>query len=189
MPNKMCRLTDKQLKIKKDFIFNYIDAENAASGSTFDANANVISKNVGTLFAEINKDINIQLKRAILSSFIEDRWGKEIADEYINQLEKHLIYANDESAFCLPYCVAIDLYPYITDGLKAFGGETKAPKHLSSYNGGFINLIFALSSQFAGAVAVPAYLYYFHYFAVKEYGPNYLKEYPKIIAQAIQEVV
>lgn len=187
--NKMCRLTDTQLQIKTDFINNYIKADNAATASTFDANANVTNKNVGTLFAEINKDINIQIKRSMFHKFIKERFDEATANKYLAQLETHKIYAHDETAFCLPYCVAVDLYPFIENGLTAFGGETKAPKHLSSYNGGFINLVFALSSQFAGAVATPAYLFYFHYFATKEYGEHYLATHSKTIEQELQQVV
>ena len=40
----MCRLDDYQLKIKTDFINNYIKAKNAAEGSTFDPNSNVTTK-------------------------------------------------------------------------------------------------------------------------------------------------
>jgi hypothetical protein len=40
-------------------------ANNAADGSTVDANANVTQKNIATLEAEINKDINIQINRSL----------------------------------------------------------------------------------------------------------------------------
>ena len=45
--NKMTRLSKDQLDNKINFIRNYISAENAATGSTFDANSNVVTKNVG----------------------------------------------------------------------------------------------------------------------------------------------
>ena len=187
--NKMVRLTKKQLQMKIDFISNYINAENASTGSTFDPNSNVTHKNVGTLMAELNKDINIQIKRGLVYTMLEKEFGAGLAATYIDQLEEHLIYAHDETAAVLPYCVAISLYPFITEGLKAFGGETKAPKHLSSYNGGLINLVFALSSQFAGAVAIVEYLLYFHYFAIKDYGEDYLETHTRIIEQELQQFV
>jgi len=85
--------------------------------------------------------------------------------------------------------MAVSLYPFLLDGLKAFGGESKAPKHLSSFNGGFINLIFALSSQIAGAVATVEYLMYFDYFAKKDYGNDYLTTHTETIKQELQQVV
>ena len=182
---KMCRLTDDQLKIKMDFIHNYMDACNPATASVFDSNANVVTKNVGTLMAEMNKDIRIQIKRKLVTSYMPD----DIAKKYIEQLEAHEIYCHDESQTVLPYCLAATIYPFIEHGLKFLGGDSKAPKHLSSFNGGFTNLLFALSSQVAGAVATPEYLLYFDAFARLDYGDNYLEEYPDIIKQELQQVV
>lgn len=185
---KMTRLTPAQLKNKINFIHNYIDAGNAATGSIFDPNSNVSHKNVATMNAELNKDINIQIKRELVCEQIEKLWGKEVRDEYIRQLEDHEIYCHDETTIA-PYCVAISMYPFLTDGLKAFGGETKSPKHLSSFNGGFVNLIFAVSAQFAGAVATVEYLMCFDHFARKDYGDNYLTEYTDIIKQELQQTI
>ena len=59
------KLTEKQTQTKIDFINNYISSHNAASGSLFDSNANVSNKNIATMEAEINKDINIQINIVI----------------------------------------------------------------------------------------------------------------------------
>ena len=184
----MVRLTKDQIKQKVAFVEQYIGANNAADGSTFDPNSNVTNKNVATLGAELNKDINIQTKRALVYKYIEKEFGTEIADSYIRQLENHEIYTHDETSI-MPYCMAVSLYPFLLDGLKAFGGESKAPKHLSSFNGGFTNLIFALSSQIAGAVATVEYLMYFDYFAKKDYGNDYLTTHTETIKQELQQVV
>jgi ribonucleoside-triphosphate reductase len=39
--------------------------------------------------------------------------------------------------------------------MKTIGGPSGAPKHLNSFAGNFVNLVFAISAQFAGAVATP----------------------------------
>jgi len=184
----MVKLTKEQIDAKKAFINNYIKASNAADGSKMDANANVSHKNIATLSAELNKDINIQVNRSLIMDKITQRSGEDLALEYQRQLESHEIYTHDETSL-MPYCVSISLYPFLLEGLKSFGGETKAPKHLSSFNGGFINLVFAVSSQFAGAVATVEWLMYFDHFARKEYGDNYLQTHKKIITQEIQSVV
>lgn len=184
----MIKLTKDQVDAKKAFINNYIKASNAADGSKMDANANVSHKNIATLSAEINKDINIQVNRSLIMDRIEKRFDKELALEYQRQLESHEIYTHDETSL-MPYCVSVSLYPFLLEGLKSFGGETKAPKHLSSFNGGFVNLVFAVSSQFAGAVATVEWLMYFDHFARKEYGDDYLNTHEKIITQEIQSVV
>jgi len=184
----MVRLNQSQINSKIKFINDYIHSQNAADGSKMDANANVSNKNIATLSAEINKDINIQVNRELISKMIEKKFGSDLAVEYKRQLEAHEIYTHDETSLS-PYCTSITLFPFLLEGLKSFGGETKPPKHLSSFNGGFINLVFAISSQFAGAIATVEWLMYFDYFARKEYGDDYLSTNTKEITQQIQSVV
>ena len=186
--NTFVKLSTKQLEQKYQFIQNYMKANNAAEGSNVDANSNVVSKNVATMRAEINKDIDIQIKRYCVSKEIEKKFGKELADEYNRQIEAHEIYIHDESAL-MPYCVSITMYPFLLKGLKGLGGDSVAPKHLTSFCGGFINLAFAISSQFLGAVATVEYLLCFDYFARKDYGENYLQTHRKEIENAMQQVV
>lgn len=185
---KMVRLSKEQIDEKLNFIKNYISANNAADGSTFDPNSNVTNKNVATMLAELNKDFNIQIQRAIIYSKLKEMFDDSIADTFILQLEKHEIYCHDETA-PLPYCVAISMYPFLLNGLSDFGGEAVAPNHLSSFNGEFINLIYAIASQFCGAVATVEYLTYFDHFAVKDYGEDYLNTHTEVIKQELQQVV
>lgn len=183
------KLTQKQLEQKFQFIENYKKANNAASGSNVDANSNVASKNVATLMAELNKDINVQVKRYCVSRKIESMFGKDLADEYNRQIESHEIYVHDESATSLPYCVSITMYPFLLNGLRGLGGDGVAPKHLASFCGSFINLCFALSSQFAGAVATVEFLMCFDYFARKDFGDNYLETHKKEIENSFQQIL
>jgi len=184
----MVRLTDTQIEAKKAFINNYIHAQNAADGSKLDANANVSSKNIATMGAEIHKDINIQVNRSLIMDYITKRFDADLAAEYNRQLEAHEIYTHDETSLA-PYCVSISMYPFLLDGLKGFGGDSEPPKHLSSFCGTFVNLVFAISSQFAGAVATVEWLMYFDYFARKDYGDDYLNTHTDIIANQLQHVV
>ena len=182
------KLTKEQLEAKTQFIDEYMKANNAADGSAVDANANVSNKNIATLMAELHKDFNVQLKRYMVTRKIEVLFDKELADEYNRQIEAHEIYVHDESGLA-PYCVSITMYPFLIDGLKSLGGESVAPKHLASFCGSFINLIFAISSQFCGAVASVEFLMYFDYFARKDYGDDYLEKYPNLIKNCFQQVV
>lgn len=186
--NTFVKLTQKQLEQKYLFIQNYKQAQSAAAGSNVDANSNVASKNVATLMAEINKDINIQIKRYCVTKEIEKMWGKELSEEYNRQIEAHEIYVHDESAI-YPYCVSITMYPFLLNGLKGLGGDSVAPKHLVSFCGSFINLCFAISSQFCGALATVEFLMYFDYFARKDFGDDYLNTHKKDIENAFQQVV
>lgn len=184
----MIRLTDAQISKKIDFIEQYMHSTNAADGSKMDANANVTSKNIATMEAELNKDINIQVNRKLVKHKIESLYGKELAEEYIRQIESHEIYVHDETSL-KPYCVSISMYPFLLDGLTKLGGESRAPQHLESFCGEFVNLVFAISSQFAGALATVEFLMYFDHFATIDYGEDYLKTNEKTIANHLQHVV
>ena len=184
----MIRLNEKQIGDKISFINNYINAENAATASTMDANANVDSKNIATMEAELWKDANVQINRRLLTDRIINLYDKQTADKYIAMLESHEIYTHDETSL-KPYCVSLTMYPFLLDGLTTLGGESKAPKHLSSFCGSFVNFVFATSSQFAGAVATVEFLMYFDYFARKDYGDNYLTTNANEIANHLQHVI
>ena len=184
----MQALNFHQLQSKLTFIENYLTANNAADGSKLDANANVTQKNIATLEAELMKDHFIQVNRALLSNKISTLFGAELAAEYLRQITEHEIYVHDETSL-KPYCVSVTMYPFLRDGLTKLGGESQAPKHLESFCGCFVNFVFAVSSQFAGAVATVEFLTYFDYFARKDYGDNYLQTHRKQIANHLQHVV
>lgn len=159
---------------KKQFIKDYAKASNAATGSKYDANANVTEKNIVTLNGELFKGDVIKVNRAILTDKIRQLYGEDLAKEYIRQLESHELYKHDETSI-MPYCVAITMYPFLLEGLQPIGGLSAKPKNLDSFCGMFVNLVFAISSQFAGAVATGEFLMYFDYFARKEWGDDYWK--------------
>lgn len=168
------RAESRALNEKKQFIKDYAKAKNAATGSKYDANANVTEKNIVTLNGELFKGDVIKINRAILTDKIRELYGEELAKEYIRMLEQHLLYKHDETSI-MPYCVAITMYPFLLEGLQPIGGLSARPKNLDSFCGMFVNLVFAISSQFAGAVATGEFLMYFDYFARKEWGDDYWK--------------
>ncbi|OZB41776.1 MAG: anaerobic ribonucleoside-triphosphate reductase [Alishewanella sp. 34-51-39] len=184
----MAALNTEQLQKKLHFIEHYLQAANAADGSKLDANANVTQKNIATLEAELMKDQFIQVNRALISNKIRQLFDAELAAEYVRQIEQHEIYVHDETSL-KPYCVSVTMYPFLRDGLTKLGGESQAPKHLESFCGCFVNFVFAVSSQFAGAVATVEFLTYFDYFARKDYGDNYLQTHRKQIENHLQHVV
>ncbi|KXU35213.1 ribonucleoside-triphosphate reductase [Cephaloticoccus capnophilus] len=171
---------ESYLSHKVKFIGDYLSAINAASGSKYDANANVTEKNLATLSGELFKGEIIKLNRYRLSQKIKALYGESLAKEYLRQLETHELYKHDESSI-YPYCVTISMYPYLNNGLKEIGGLSAKPKNLDSFCGTFINLVFAVSAQFAGAVATGEYLLYFDYFARKDLGPDYHKSHDNFL--------
>jgi len=184
----MLLLSHEQINDKLGFIDQYLKANNAAEGSKFDANANVTHKNIATLESELMKDAIIQVNRAKVMKKINELYGEELALEYHRQIEQHEIYVHDETSL-KPYCASITMYPFLLEGLTGLGGESKAPKHLESFCGSFVNLVFAISAQFAGAIATVEFLTYFDHFARIDYGENYLQDHPEKIANHLQHVV
>lgn len=178
-------LVDKYEGHRKDlnFIKKYCAAQNAACGSEVDANSNVSNKNIATMAPEIHKRDNIYANRLMMYDYLKKLFDEDIANEYLRQLEDHEIYRHDESGMPVgtPYCASITLYPFMFDGMQKLGGTTKAPKHLQSFLGGFINLAFAVSAQLCGAVATPEFLAYMDYFVRKEYGNDYYRDVNKVV--------
>ena len=185
---KMVKLNKTQLKEKLNFIKEYIAGGNAASSSALDPNANVSQKNIATLSAEIHKDFNIQTNRALITGRIKEMYGQELATEYVRMIESHEIYIHDETSL-MPYCVSITMYPFLLEGTKALGGHSDAPKHLESFCGEFLNLVFSIAAQFAGAVSTPEFLMYFDHFARRDLGDDYLEKFPDFISDKFQQVV
>lgn len=163
---------DREVKDKLDFLINYCNASNAASGSKYDANANVEKKNIATLIGELPKSNFIRLNRRMLCDKIKDMYGKELADKYISLLNHHFIYKNDETSIA-NYCASITMYPWLLEGTKSIGGNATRPTNLKSFCGGFINMVFMVSSMLSGACATPEFLMYLNYFIGLEYGKDY----------------
>lgn len=184
----MVRLSKQQLESKAKFIESYRTSGNAADSSVMDPNANVSLKNIATMESEVPKYDKIQINRYIISQKLEELFDKELAIEYNRQINEHEIYIHDETSF-KPYCASITMYPFLLDGLTKLGGESDHPKHISSFCGTFINLIFAVSSQFAGAIASVEFLMYFDYFARKDYGDDYLITHKHEIENYLQQVI
>lgn len=159
-----------------DFINAYKNSSNASTGSKYDANANVTTKNIATMGAEIGKYENILLQREVMKNYLTKMYDSGLAEQYIKDLDHHIIYRHDETSSSggFPYCCAISLYPFLLNGLTEIGGTSQPPKHVDSYIGGLINLIFLVAGQFVGAVAIPETLTYMDHFLRIDYGNDYI---------------
>ena len=150
---------DRETLERLKFLTDYMQASNAATGSKYDANANVEHKNIATLIGELPKSSFIRLNRKLLTDRIKKMYGKELSDEYIDKLTHHFIYKNDETSLA-NYCASITMYPWLIGGTSSIGGNSTAPTNLKSFCGGFINMVFMVSSMLSGACATPEFLMY-----------------------------
>lgn len=163
------------IKAKLQYIHKYTDSNDSATNlSNTDDNANTNEKNAATLEGELYKDLSRTIQRSQMKEFLAEI-KSPYRDQYVKDLEHHIIYQHDESCPVLkPYCSAYTLYPLLVDGTTNVDGtKNHAPHHLSSFCGQFQNLVFLLSAQKKGAGAYGEFFNFFSYFCEKEWGLNY----------------
>ena len=167
-----------------DYMNKYSQStSNAASSSETDANANVTIKNVANLEGEVYKTTNRIIQRQRMKDKLNEMYP-DIAKQYEKDLEHHIIYTHDEATTPVlkQYCMAVSLYPLMINGVGNIDGITPSPPNdLQSFSGQLTNLIFLLSSQCKGAVAVGEYFIVLNYYIIKEYGPHWYNKLDIII--------
>ena len=152
--------------------------DNAASSSETDGNANVTMKNVANLEGEVYKTTNRIIQRQRMKDELNILFP-EVAKQYETDLDNHIIYTHDEASTPVlkQYCMAVSLYPLLTEGVGNIDGVTPSePNDLQSFSGQITNLIFLLSSQCKGAVAVGEYFIALNYYVVKEFGDKWYEK-------------
>ena len=166
----------REILAKINYQDSYISSsENAATSSETDGNANVVSKNVATLESEDRKRENREIQRYRMKQQLKKMYP-ELASQYAKDLESHIIYTHDEASTSVlkQYCMAVSLYPLMLEGVGNIDGVTPSePNDLQSFSGQITNLIFLLSSQCKGAVAVGSYFIALNYYIIKEFGPDW----------------
>lgn len=167
---------DRLLRDRLNYMMEYVgSADNAATSSEEDSNANVTLKNVANLKGETYKNLNRRLQRMWMRNKLKDLFP-EVASQYEKDLEHHIIYTHDEASFPVPtnYCEAVTLYPLLLEGTSTMDGlRTTPPQNLNSFCGQLVNLTFLLAAQCKGAVAFGEFFNFFDYFCVKEWGPDW----------------
>ena len=169
----------EKVTYKLKFIDTYINSDNTAN-ATIDDNSNVANRNIAVLNSEIHKEDNREVNLRMLRDKI-----KELYPEFnYKQMDVDfdtIAYLHDSSSqIGMPYCVAISMYPFLINGIKDLGGLSAAPKNIDSFCGMFVNLVFAVASQFKGAVATPGVLLCMDWYLRKEWGDNYYLK-PEVI--------
>lgn len=175
--NEQSRLREIMAKI------NYQDAyisssENAASSSETDGNANVTSKNVATLESEDRKRENREIQRYRMKKKLKVIFP-EVSSQYARDLDSHIIYTHDEASTSVlkQYCMAVSLYPLMLEGVGNIDNVTPGPPNdLQSFSGQVTNLVFLLSSQCKGAVAVGSYFVALNHYIILEYGEKWYEK-------------
>ena len=174
----------REILAKISYQDSYIaSSENAATSSETDGNANVVSKNVATLESEDRKRENRDIQRYRMKQQLKKQYP-ELASQYAKDLESHIIYTHDEASTSVlkQYCMAVSLYPLMLEGVGNIDGVTPSePDDLQSFSGQITNLIFLLSSQCKGAVAVGSYFIALNYYIIKEFGEDWYTKLDHVI--------
>jgi ribonucleoside-triphosphate reductase len=169
----------REMLAKVEYQDSYINStENAATSSETDGNANVTSKNVATLESEDRKRENRGIQRYRMKRKLKKMYP-ELASQYAIDLEHHIIYTHDEASTSVlkQYCMAASLYPLMLDGVGNIDGVTPGPPNdLRSFSGQVTNLVFLLSSQCKGAVALGGYFIALNYYIIAEFGPKWYEK-------------
>lgn len=167
-----------------DYMNKYSQSnDNAATSSETDANANVTMKNVANLEGEVYKTTNRVIQRQRMKDKLNEMFP-EVSKKYEEDLNHHIIYTHDEATTPVlkQYCMAVSLYPLMMEGVGNIDGITpSAPNDLQSFSGQITNLIFLLSSQCKGAVAVGEYFIALNYYAIKEFGEDWYNKLDEVI--------
>lgn len=169
----------REIIAKISYQDNYINSsENAATSSETDGNANVVSKNVATLESEDRKRENREIQRYRMKKKLKLLYP-ELSSQYSRDLDSHIIYTHDEASTSVlkQYCMAVSLYPLMLEGVGNIDGVTPGPPNdLQSFSGQVTNLVFLLSSQCKGAVAVGSYFIALNYYIIAEYGEKWYEK-------------
>lgn len=170
-----------------DYMNKYSQSDdNAATSSETDANANVTVKNVANLEGEVYKTTNRIIQRQRMKDKLNEMFP-EVSKKYEEDLNHHIIYTHDEATTPVlkQYCMAVSLYPLMVEGVGNIDGITpSAPDDLQSFSGQITNLVFLLSSQCKGAVAVGEYFIALNYYIVKEFGEKWYEKLDEITTTA-----
>ena len=164
------------IKERIDYMNEYSHSDdNAATASETDANANVTMKNVANLEGEVYKTTNRVIQRQRMKDKLNQMYP-EVSKQYEADLNHHIIYTHDEASTPVlkQYCMAVSLYPLMTDGVGNIDGVTPGPPNdLQSFSGQITNLTFLLSSQCKGAVAFGEYFVVLNYYIISEFGQKW----------------
>lgn len=167
------------IRERLDYMDKYAEsADNAATSSETDPNANVTQKNVANLEGEVYKTKNREVQRARMKDKLNELYP-EVAKQYEEDLNHHIIYTHDEasSPAIKQYCMAVSLYPLMTDGVGNIDGVTPGPPNdMQSFSGQITNLTFLLSSQCKGAVAFSEYFIALNYYIIQEFDTHWYEK-------------
>lgn len=179
---EMARLngfSDEQLSYT-DFIDNFVDKQTVADAS-IDGNANVGTKDICSLTAEMSKPHSKLLAFNKIYHEINKKYGFKTANEWLaNEWDGHFYLHDAASTTYVPYCFAYDIENLVTKGLYFVENfNAQPPKHLVTYTDFVGEFVSWTSNRSSGACGLPSFLIYSYYFWKKDCENNYYVQSPE----------
>lgn len=176
---KLNGFSDEQLSYT-DFIDNFIDKQTVADAS-IDGNANVGTKDVCSLTAEMSKPHSKLLAFNKIFYEMNKKYGFRDANEWLRSEWVGYFYLHDAaSSTFVPYCYAYDLEKLATKGLWFIDNFNNCPpKHLTTFTDFVGEFISWTSNRTSGACGLPSFLIYSFYFWKKDVENGYYTKDPE----------
>lgn len=179
---EMARLngfSDEQLSYT-DFIDNFVDKQTVADAS-IDGNANVGTKDICSLTAEMSKPHSKLLAFNKIYHEINKKYGFKTANEWLaNEWDGHFYLHDAASTTYVPYCFAYDIENLVNKGLYFVENfNAQPPKHLVTYTDFVGEFVSWTSNRSSGACGLPSFLIYSYYFWKKDCENNYYAQSPE----------
>ena len=176
---KLNGFSDLQLSYNS-FIDNFIDNKNVADAS-IDGNANVGTKDICSLTAEMSKPHSKLLAFNKIYYELKKKYSKKVADNWLEDERVGRFYLHDAaSSTFVPYCYAYDLENLVKKGLFFIDNfNSQPPKHLTTYTDFVGEFVSWTSNRSSGACGLPSFLVYSFYFWKKDCENNFAIKSPE----------
>lgn len=157
-----------------DFIDNFVDKQTVADAS-IDGNANVGTKDICSLTAEMSKPHSKLLAFNKIFYELNKKYGLQTANEWlVNEWNGHFYLHDAASSTYVPYCFAYDIENLINKGLYFIDNfNAQPPKHLTTFTDFVGEFVSWTSNRSSGATGLPSFLIYSYYFWKKDCETNY----------------
>ena len=170
---KLNGFSDEQLSYT-DFIDNFVDKQTVADAS-IDGNANVGTKDICSLTAEMSKPHSKLLAFNKIFYEINKKYGFKAANDWLkNEWDGHLYLHDAATSTYVPYCFAYDIKDLVEKGLYFIENfNAQPPKHLVTYTDFVGEFVSWTSNRTSGACGLPSFLVYSYYFWKKDVENGY----------------
>ena len=157
-----------------DFLDNFVAKETVAD-ATIDGNANIGTKDICSLEAEMSKPHSKLIAFNKIYQELNQEFGFKVANDWIqNEWDGHFYLHDAASSTYKPYCYAYDLERLVNEGLYFIDNfNNQPPKHLVTYTDFVGEFVSWASNRTSGACGLPSFLIYSYYFWKKDVNNNY----------------